>query len=296
MSVLALLVAASAITSAEPYVRTRVDSADLRSHCLYWEDPDVTFRQHPRGNADTPGENEFGAFKRAMETWSNAAAPCSSLVLRDGPRTNETHLAIGWVEDSDDNENLLIYRPRDCDDVVQRSDSCWKDFTCQNKHDCWDQSDKTIAVTTTTFHEVAGRIFDADIEGNEAHFLFTTVDAPECVAPAFDVSCVATDIQNTMTHELGHAIGLDHAPQSFSTMAATANPGETSKRQLDSATKEFICEAYPANAPSQDCVSVRAQSSLGQSASCAAAFGDPMTLLALLGALGIRRTRREVRS
>jgi hypothetical protein len=109
-------------------------------------------------------------------------------------------------------------------------------------------------------------------------------------------NCVATDVQNTLTHELGHALGLAHAPSQFSTMYATSQPGETSKRVLDSGSQEFLCEAYPKNRIPLDCVALPAKAGLGTvTSSCAAAPGGVLTGLLIAGAawtLAARRRRR----
>ena len=64
---------------------------------------------------------------------------------------------------------------------------------------------------------------------------------------------MATDVQNTMTHELGHALGFDHAEVSGSTMEATAPIGETRKRILDSGTAQGFCDIYPRGQPANPC-------------------------------------------
>ena len=46
------------------------------------------------------------------------------------------------------------------------------------------------------------------------------------------------DLQNTLTHELGHALGLDHSSIPQATMAASSTQGETSKRALHQDDKE----------------------------------------------------------
>jgi hypothetical protein len=55
----------------------------------------------------------------------------------------------------------------------------------------------------------------------------------------------AMDLQNTATHELGHLIGLDHAPDPESTMAASADSGETKKRDLTADDIAGLCAVYP---------------------------------------------------
>src|SRR5262249_38090425 len=151
------------------------------------------------------------------------------------------------------NENILLFRFQSCS-FVDKSDSCWdpKNDDCGNKYDCWQHNAMAIAITTTTYDPLSGRILDADIEFNHPNFMCTTVDAPPCVNRMFAPTCVATDVQNTVTHEIGHMLGLAHTLFAGSTMNPTAPPGETSKRVLDDGTKNFPCAVYPKGHPSKD--------------------------------------------
>ena len=111
-----------------------------------------------------------------------------------------------------DDENVILWRLQRCADVVAATDACWADEACANTYDCWEHTDAplALAITTSTFTPSTGKLLDADIELNWPSFLFTTVDAPACVPPKVDLGCDATDVQNAMTHELGHALGLAH--------------------------------------------------------------------------------------
>ena len=82
----------------------------------------------------------------------------------------------------------------------------------------------------------------------------TIVDAPPCTLGNISQLCVANDVQNTVTHEFGHVLGLDHSPDPTSTMYFSEPLGETSKRNLDPGSKRFVCEVYPAALASQDCL------------------------------------------
>jgi hypothetical protein len=278
----AIPLALALVLGVDPYVRTKVTRTDPNSHCLLWVDPKITFSQDIVGSSDVTNESEFSAFNSSLATWQDAAKVCSSFELSEGPRVSDRN--IGWVEGSPDNRNVVIYRQRECDTVVPPGDSCWAEQTCQNQYDCWDGRDGTIALTTTTYHPETGRIYDADIEANDRHFYFTTIDSPPCPAGVNSQSCVVTDVQNTMTHELGHALGLDHAPSDVSTMYSNAKPGETSKRVLDSGSIQFLCDAYPKNGIPLDCVTLRARSRLGEASGCALAPGGVLAGLLAAGA------------
>lgn len=275
------LLMALAVGQTDPYVRSRADTGlvnDKRAHCLWWGNPAVTFRQNVDGNPDIVGDSEFAAAAKALASWNEAGGACTSLTVTEGPRTSERD--IGWVEGAE-NQNIVVYRMQYCGSFVSAQDGCWGEQTCPNVYDCFDQAKATIAITTTTYDRKTGEIYDADIEGNGAYFVFTTVDSPKCpdMGP-FTQACIATDVQNTMTHEVGHALGLDHTLASGSTMNPSAPGGEITKRVLDPGTRSFVCDVYPKAAPSRDCVILVAKPELGSNAnSC----GVPTPL----GSLGL---------
>ena len=269
----------------DPYVRSRVDTGrvnDDSAHCLWWNKTELTFHQNDRGNPETTGETEFDATRAALSEWQGAFDACGSIQLKEGVRVAD--------------RNIILYRDRYCGDVAAESDSCWSELSCQNKHDCWDGNRGTIALTTTTYDTRSGEIIDADVEMNAASFVFTTVDSPRCTAGIYNQSCVATDVQNTITHELGHAFGLDHTTAPGSTMNDSAPAGEISKRTLDSGTRQFVCDVYPKGMPPRDCVIQPVAMELGEKSGCAVAgTGSVLGLLGAWVVVRIGRRRRDVR-
>ncbi len=289
--ILSAVLAATLAQSACPdYTRTKVDDDDPGSHCLYWKEATaVEWHVNDQGNPENVNDSEFDAISKAVGSWQAEFASCGSLTLSQGAKT--TSRVADFDRKSASNENSILWRFKKCTDVVGPSDGCWKNDDCGNKFDCWQHNPLALAITTTNFDPSTGQILDADVELNTPSFIFTTVDAPQCAGGVRNQFCVVTDIQNTMTHELGHAIGLAHSCQVASTMYASAMVGELGKRVLDPGSKLFVCETYPKGAPARDCVIKTFDGNLGraQGCGCGASSGVGWAALALVVAWRRRR-------
>ncbi len=139
------------------------------------------------------------------------------------------------------------------------------------------------AAITTIFYQADGTIVDADVELNQCNFTFVWLPSNTV---ARDMGCgmpeqtMNSDLENTLTHELGHLQGLDHtcwdhvtatAPLDDmgnpipdcsdvlshnvpadeyqrivqATMFNFASPGETIKRMPKTDDVNGICGIYP---------------------------------------------------
>ncbi len=237
--------------SLSQYARSHMSDTDNSTQCLWWkENTEIVFRQSVPGNEETPGDTEFAAVTASFSTWSDALSACSSLRFTEGARSssrNAEYLERGT------NENLILFRQKTCRQVAPAQDSCFADGSCANKYDCWQFGESAIAITTTSFSPRNGQILDSDIELNTPSYFFSTVDAPPCVKGMESVSCVAADVQNTMTHEIGHLLGLAHFTDPASTMYFRAATGELGKRTLDTGSKKFVCDVYPKGGVAKMC-------------------------------------------
>jgi len=293
------LLASSALAQ-QQYRRTVVPGQAL---CLAWNAREYVYHYDPAGSERTPGDSEFAAMEASFDTWRALSSGCSDYVFTRGE--DRPNPAVGYVKSSDENprptnENVITFREVSCTDVVEQSDPCWEEQSCGNAHRCWEHGFGIIGLTTSTYSTRTGHVLDADIElnasqpGGSTGFLFTTVSSPPCEGSP-STSCVAVDLQNTMTHEIGHVVGLDHVQTPGSTMEAAAPPGETHKRILDVGSTEGFCTIYPRGLPPTQCLepvekgqALTADGRLG----CSTA---PAALLpaALLAAWALRSRRRR---
>ena len=87
--------------------------------------------------------------------------------------------------------------------------------------DSWDQSPGVLALTYRWSSNSTGKIIHFDLAINNTHHDWSTAGEAE-----------KHDLQNALTHEFGHALGLAHSEVPEATMAPTAPLGETQKRDL----------------------------------------------------------------
>ena len=255
----ALGVAALASALAVPARAFTRSTAGPGGPCLFWAQPGHSFVIDASATPDVPPASAFDAVRRSFATW--AGVQCAHLTFPDqGLSTDPANRKIGYVPGGN-NINLVLWRTANCSSgAVPAGDPCLTEGNCGNKYDCWDHGDSVIAVTTTTFNRSTGQIFDADIELNDSnpsggsHFIFTTADCPAgsstclCSGAQTD-ACAHYDVQNTVTHEAGHSIGLDHTTVQDATMYAFAPEGEESKRALHQDDIDGVCAIYPDGEP-----------------------------------------------
>jgi hypothetical protein len=155
-----------------------------------------------------------------------------------------------------------------------------------------------IALTSVWFSTSSGLIYDADIMINEQQ-------GPYAICPC-EAGGDEQDLQNVLTHEIGHFLGLAHSSEPGATMEATARPGETQKRDLTADDEAGLCAAYPADSLPETCDftpkggldldcnhgegrGCAVTAAPGASSSPAGAAGVPLLVVTALVATGLRR-------
>jgi len=199
------------------------------------------------GKADT-------AIKAAIEAMELATPGCA-VKVRVGRSTG-----VGYEVGASDNQN----------DVLALED--------------WPYDGNALAATVVTLDSRTNTILDADIVFNAQNHHFRVVDALSATERGLTQKERFDDIQNTVTHEFGHALGLLHNEEDPAVvMYPSAAPLEISKRILASDDQAGLLALYETSLES-----LGPQSLLG----CSSSGGAPLTL-ALLGLLGLGFGRRR---
>lgn len=237
------------------YVRRGPTTA---GHYLYWESRCVFVTLDDAGTIAIPGDGEFPVIDASIAAWNDAATPsCSYLkIMSDGRRS---------LEVGNDHVNLIKFR-----------DTTWGRPAVGNDPPRMYPA-SSAAITTLLYVDDGsardGAIFDADIELNGVNFAIavngqTTSNTGQC----------RVELQNNLTHELGHLIGLEHTclassdpprvdnqgnpvltctvvgsnptlPANMRILDATMynfqDCGETKKETLSSDDIQALCDIYP---------------------------------------------------
>jgi MYXO-CTERM domain-containing protein len=250
------------------------------------------------------------AANAAAAAWStDAAGPnaCTYLAISVSYSTATPPRAIN------DHHNSLLFRVTSWCEILA-------DGSCSVDIGAYDPA--ALAVTSVVANKDTGQIRDADIEVNAAdHHWGDLVLHPELATSGGSYQ----DLQNALTHEMGHLIGLDHscyqpasglphpldntgnpapdcdqAPAGIkeSTMFPSADPGDLTKRSLSDDDQLALCEIYPVAKDPMIC-DPNAGTSSGCSCGVASGAGSGGVSLLALGALGLwlrrGRSRRGAR-
>jgi MYXO-CTERM domain-containing protein len=175
----------------------------------------------------------------------------------------------------------------------------------------------SIIALTSVWARADGHIVDADVQVNALDNQFANLDPGYVPPDGYD----RLDLQNAVTHEFGHLIGLGHtcwdpfsdfdqpvddmdagvplcypAPDVVkeTVMFATiAGNGETTKRFLKTDDIRGVCSIYPASGDPQSCALDAPDDGCGcATASSRGRDGGPLALVvAIAAALALRRRR-----
>ena len=294
-ALLAALLAAGVCRPAHAFVRYVTDAGAP----FFWATETILITAYPNGFTESSmtAIQVKGAVNGAAAAWSAAQNSCTYLTLMPSFSTDATPLA------GNDGHNSVIFRS---DSWCQLGDD---HVTCEAAYDA-----SALAVTTDWANTKSGQIYDADVEVNLIDFQWADVLANPKLGTDMD-------LQNALTHEMGHLIGLDHtcynalstsmprpdddtgqpvpdcssasAQVQQTTMFPSATPGDTQKRTLAPDDVDGLCTIYPVgNPPPPPGTNV----SGGCDDQGCATGGDPtgrLASLTVVAALAMARRRRR---
>ena len=190
--VVALAIGMAAAAFAPPaaaYVRYTSDAGVM----FAWPQSCVLITAYPANFVTVmPLEEIQGAMGAAASAWSSSGDPCTYLSISVTSSTGTAPRAVN------DHRNSIIFRTSSWCELLA-------DGTCSADVGPYDQA--ALAVTSVVANKQTGQIRDADIEINAFHHPWGDLIAhPELFAADARIQ----DLQNALTHEMGHLIGLDH--------------------------------------------------------------------------------------
>jgi hypothetical protein len=253
-AVLAATAVATVLSLCRPaaaYVRYKTDSGNG----FFWGQISVPITAYPNDFVQptmTADQVDTAALD-AANTWSAGENPCTYLNLMLSVSTDPTPIA-GY-----DHRNTLVFRS-----------TSWCMLAANGACDA-DYDSRALALTSDTANKKTGQIYDSDIEINTVDYNWADVTSDASLSGDMD-------LQNAITHEMGHLIGLNHTcydplsgmPQptdnngqpvpdcdqaSLAVQATTMYPsammGDTQKRTLAPDDQAGLCGIYPVDDPPQ---------------------------------------------
>ncbi len=179
---------------------------DGAGNSVHWPTTPVVFAIDAAGPRDMPLAEGEKAVGDAFAQWS---------------KTNDTELVLEYQGTL---PGLTLGYDR-ADGAVNHNSVIWS-------RDEWDFEPDALAITLTLYRRGSGELVDSDILVNERAYVWGTNDQVE------------NDIENAITHEVGHFLGLGHSEDAEATMYASARRFETKKRSLSLDDQAAILALY----------------------------------------------------
>lgn len=197
---------------------TDFDGCPVTGEALWWPTRCVSYAMNERGTLQLDRGDTRKVIAKAFQAWSDVPCP-------DGGRATMTFeerdpVACKKSEYNKNGKNL---------NVVLFQDDYWN----------YRGIDGTLAKTSVTYSDKTGEIYDADIEVNAALTTISITDNPKKVD---------YDLQSILTHEVGHFIGIAHAPDPDTVMYASYSESSIGQRALAADDIDAVCAIYPPDA------------------------------------------------
>ncbi|MFK5957197.1 MAG: IPT/TIG domain-containing protein [Planctomycetota bacterium] len=146
---------------------------------LAWSNSNITWQLNTTGSDNIADESFIPAIEHGFQVWEDVT----------GSTLNFTRGADTTSVDPAPNSTHIVA------------------FDENNSSGYFPGGSGIVAITPISFNTANGAILDADILFNGSQFNFSTDGTPGTF-----------DVQDVLTHEIGHFVGLDHSPQVAGTM------------------------------------------------------------------------------
>jgi hypothetical protein len=150
----------------------------LGGKTLNWSSSTISYNIHTAGSDDISDNSHIPAIEHAFQSWSDVSG-----------------------------SNINLVRGADTASGSTGGSGHTITFDETNSSGFFPSGSGIVAITPITYMLADGRITDADILFNGNQFSFSTDQTPGTF-----------DVQDILTHEVGHFIGLDHSPVVSGTM------------------------------------------------------------------------------
>jgi MYXO-CTERM domain-containing protein len=250
-------------------------TTDPPEQYLEWRRPCTTIASSSTASSTDMSEDDvYGVLARSIATWEAVTCDGAAIGFDIEVLADQATCDAPLYRDDGGNANTVLF-------IADWGDRLY--------------DPAAFAVTTVWHRRSTGEILDADMEINERRGPYGICPPTGCVDRR------TVDLENVVTHELGHYLGLAHSTELDATMYVSAVAGETIKRDLHDDDIAGICTIYPPGAPAGECdYTARGGDRLDCETGCAVSApgrndgGSPAwgSSLAIAG-LALRRRRRR---
>lgn len=200
-----------------------VVATDASGQKLRWPHPEeIRFVVYPpeEGSENLPNREELmAAIERAAGSWSEVEGSSVAISIEIAPSGSSPPSPGYDGGSSSENVNAILFET-----------------------DRWTHQPGAFAVTLRAYGSESARLLHADIVFNAVEYRWGVLDGPARRHPD---GIGPVDVQGVVTHELGHALGFEHAVSKPSTMSSTVGYGEIWMRELSKTDREGVRYLYP---------------------------------------------------
>jgi hypothetical protein len=202
-------------------------STDPPEQFLEWRRPCTAIAISVAAPSDDLTQAEvLGVLDRSLSSWEDVSCDGAPIGIEIGIFEETSSCSAPLYRDDGGNANTFMF-----------------------VHDWADRmyDPAAFAVTTVWHRRSTGEILDVDMEMNERRGPYGICPPEGCA------SSRVVDLENVLTHEVGHYLGLAHTTDPEATMFASAVAGETLKRDLSADDIAGLCAVYPPGRPEGEC-------------------------------------------